>query len=256
MRLHHIARVLLCLTSVTGAADAQRSVVPGDPALRAERVRIALDTIVLLRAPRDSTERVSSILYRRIERVGGSNGALLRETQRYESHEPSRPGMSYDTLEVEALTLRPVRAFFSGGGMSYDVRFRGLTMDGSLTTADSGSRSVHRTLAAAAFPGIMQEAFIAAFPLEAIGSTFTVPVMNAPGVEVRQARFEVARTDTLRTASGPVPSFLVASAGGHVEFWVAVDDGRLLRMHWTLPDGTSMWKLPEHDANLRDGVTP
>jgi hypothetical protein len=254
MRVLSVARMLVSSVVLAAGAGAQQTIAPNDPALRASRVRIGVDTIVLLRTPRDSAEILSAVLYRRVERTQGTNGALLRETQRYESHEPSRPGGSYDTLDVEAATLQPVRAVFSDGRSSYDVRFTGLTMDGVQAISDSGQRAIHLTLPSAAFPSIMQEAFIAAFPFGGMGSSLSVPMMNPPGALVRPSQLNVVRIDTLRTANGTVPSQLITSANGAVQFWIAVDDGRMVRMHWTLPNGMSIWKLPRRDVDFRDGA--
>ena len=66
----------------------------------ANRVRTAADVVVLL-TPRDSgAERVGSVLYRRVGRLESPGGPILRETQRYVSQIASRPGDSYDTLDV------------------------------------------------------------------------------------------------------------------------------------------------------------
>ena len=137
------------------------------------------------------------------------------------------------------------------------MKYDGLVMDGVQTTPDSGQRAVHRTLPSAAFPSMMQEAFIGAFPIGGIGSSFTMPVMNPPDTAVHNIKFDVVREETLRTADGPVRSLLLtAGQNGSIQTWVAADDGRLMRLHWTLPNGMSIWKLPKHDVNFRDGATP
>jgi hypothetical protein len=255
--MKHAVRIGCIVASAcvwTTSNGAQQTIAPSDPALKAHRVRLGIDTIVVLRTPRDSAEVLSTVLIRRVQRIKGPSQTLLRETQTYESHEPTRPGFSYDTLDADAVTLQPIRSFSTDGKTTHDVRFTGLTFDGVLTTPDSGSRQLHVTLQAAAFPSIMQEAFIAAFPFGGSGSSLSMSMMNPPGASVRPSQLDVVRTDTLRTANGPVPSQLITSAKGAIQIWIAVDDGRMMRMHWTLPNGMSIWKLPKHDIAFRDAV--
>ncbi len=254
MHMGHIAKSFALIVTLAASAGAQRTVAPGDPALLANRVGIGIDTIVLLRTPRDSAEVVAAILYRRIERITQATQSLIRETQRYEAHIGARTIISYDTLDVDAVTLLAVRSFSTDGKTSVDVRFAGLTMDGVVTTPDSGARPLHVALPGAAFPSIMQEGFVAALPFGEVGSFIRMPMLYPPAATVRHSVLTVAQSDTVRTARGLVPARLITTANGAIQFWVAVDDGRMIRMHWTLPDGSSIWKLTKREADFRDAA--
>ncbi|MGH7654918.1 MAG: hypothetical protein ACREN6_09670 [Gemmatimonadaceae bacterium] len=235
---------------LTSSMAGERLIGPGDSALMPDRVRLGTDTLALLVTPSDSAERLSSVLIRSMSRVDGPGGPLFRETQRYESHEPGRAGFSYDTLDVDARTLRVLRSFSSGGGVTHDVRVADLRIDGTITTRDSGRREVHAATRVPAFESMMSESFIAAFPLSQ-GMPIGLPLINAPDTTVRIQRLDFARQETIRTANGPVPCLVVTSGNGTIQFWVSVADGRLMRLHWTLANGTAVWKLPQRDVGFR-----
>jgi hypothetical protein len=229
---------------------AQQTLAPSATTLTPGRVRLATDTIALLISFPDSGEHLSSTLIRRVERIG----SVLRETQRYESHEKSRPGISYDTLDVDAASLAPLRNVFIGRGLSYDLRFSQLQMEGTMTSPDSGTRPVHAVAHEPFFPSMMQESFTAAFPYEA-DRAIAIRMGNPPDTTVRTSQFAFERRETIRTADGPVPSLLYTTSQRHVELWISEADGRLMRMHWSTPNGMSVWKLPARDASFRDAVT-
>ena len=82
------------------------------------------------------------------------------------------------------------------------------------------------------------------------GATREIPVANPPAPDVHVMTLHVATMETLRTATGPVPCFAVVAPTG-ATMWLARDDGHVARMRWTLPDGSTVWKLPLRDAPLR-----
>ena len=76
-------------------------------------------------------------------------------------------------------------------------------------------------------------------------------VLRAPGVTIHLATFRVTGTTTLRTAAGAVKCLVVQESPTTVAF-VSSASGRLVRLHWTLPNGTTIWKLPTRDGRFLD----
>lgn len=243
--------VALTVPMFAAPALAQDTIAPGNAALRADRVRLATDTIVVLITPRDSAERLGSTLVRRIERVRSGPEAMFRETQHY-----VRPNgeVEDDTLEMSARTLafrRIVEVYRdSAQKLSQNVlRSDGEHLTGFVTFPDSGRREVSMP-AVPFFHDMVDESFIGALPLDS-GVTIQVPLIVPPRLGVYVRPFTVTGMAMVRTADGPVECLVVQGPGKATTAWIAATDHHLVRLHWTLPNGTSIWKLPKRDANFR-----
>lgn len=238
-------RTLICLLFVlltTAPARAQKAIAPGDPSLHADRIRPFTDTIALLKTPRDSAQRLLGTLVRRVERTQSKGVPIFRETQHYVLENWDE----VDTLDVSAATLAPLRIVEISTKSGHTLDLGGRRMTGTVWSADSGKRAVDAPLPAPFFHGMMTEAFIAALPL-AEGSTLPLSVAETPDIEVRTAEFRVTGSAILHTAGGPVECFVVRE-GERTTAWVSKADGHLVRLHWTTPDGTEIWKLPKRDV--------
>jgi hypothetical protein len=239
-----VTGLLACAASV---AHAQRVVAAGDPSLRPARVRLGVDTIAVLVAPPGQPLHLSSVLVRAIARVRVDGRPVLRETQRYDGREPGRPTVAIDTLDVDAGSLQPLRYESWSAGQSRDLRIEGLRVDGVVTVGDSAPRAMHEIAPEAFFPSMMLESFIAALPI-AGDAPITIRTANLPGLAFKSSRLTIDSVTTIRTASGPVRCYLGRSTPGDVQYWIAMDDRRLVRLHWTLPNGATVWKLPQRDV--------
>lgn len=244
-------RRIICLLSallITAPAMAQQTVAPGDSSLRPDRVRPFTDTLVLLFTPRDSAQRVYGTLVRRVERAQWRGIPIFRETQHY----ALESGDEVDTLEVSAATLAPLRVVEIGAKSRHTIELNGARMTGTVWSADSGERAIDALLPEPFFHGMMTEAFIAALPFAA-GSTTRLPVAETPHPNVRMAEFRVTGSARLQTAEGPVDCFVVQESKVTTG-WVSKADGHLVRLHWVLPNGTDIWKLPRRDVPYLRGV--
>jgi hypothetical protein len=67
------------------------------------------------------------------------------------------------------------------------------------------------------------------------------------------AAYHVTGLTTLRTASGDVECVVVQESPTTVA-WVSKADGHLVRLHWALPNGTAIWKLPTRDVPFIDAT--
>ena len=239
--------IALALPLLAAPALAQDTIVPGHPALRPDRVRLATDTIVVLLTPRDSAERLRTTLVRRIERVRVGSEELFRETQHYAMADGD---VEVDTLEVSARSLafrRLVEANRRTGTNS--LRSDGARLTGVVAVPDSGQRSVDVPLVPF-FHSIMDEAFIGTFPLDT-GVTLRVPIVQPPSLEVHTVQFTVTGVETVQTADGPVECLVVKGPSPASTAWIARSDRHLVRLHWTTPNGLSVWKLPRRDVPFR-----
>lgn len=254
MRPHYAAGALLLsavLTRPPAAARVQPPAVgpdtvtlsPGDATLRLRRVRLATDTIVVLVTPRDSGEHLAAMLIRRIERVTVGSADVFRETQRYTMPDGS---WEVDTLDVSAETLALQRIVEASAHATNDLRVDGTRIVGTVTT-DSGPRAADTPLVPL-FHDMMTEAFVGAYPLDS-GTTVIVPEFRPPSLAVRPAPMTVIGSAVVRTIGGPVDC-LVIQGPRTATRWIARADGRLVRLRWTLPNGTTVWKLPQHDVVL------
>jgi hypothetical protein len=233
----------------SSAIDSTGGVVtidPGDTRLRPDRVAQRTDTIALLVTPSDSAESVHATLVRRVARVTAGRDQILRETQHYQFADGST---SDDTLDVRASTLAPVRYFSKDRTGTFDVRIDGMNIKG--WKADSiGTQHIVQTRARAPFfVSIMSEAFAAAFPFDS-GAALRLPLANPPSPDVRMVDFRAGGVDTLNSAHGRIVCQVITGPGQTTN-WIARSDGRLVRLRWTLPNGTTIWKLPAQDAALR-----
>lgn len=151
-------------------------------------------------------------LVRRVVRTRVDAAEVLRETQHYEF---ASGVASDDTLDVDASTLAPLRYFSASGGGTFDVHIDGTRITGWRADTARRKAPVHAEAGQPFFVSIMTEAF-----------------------------------ETLRTATGAVPCFVVGGPRG-ATMWLARDDGHIVRMRWTLSDGSTVWKLTTRDASLR-----
>lgn len=242
-------RLSLCCLALTIAASPSsgQTVVPGSPLLRLDRIHPYTDSISLVLVPRDSAARVAGTLVRElaIARVRGE--PVFRETQHYSY---ASGHFEDDTLDVATATLEPVRIFENNASSGHDLRFHDGRLSGAVWSADSGRRAVDVPLASAFFHGMMTEAFLAAFPLIPNG-TLRLPVAETPRAQVHMLSLRVTDTTTLRTANGRVGCLVVQESPTAVA-WVSRADGHLVRLHWTLPNGTAIWKLPTRDVPFLD----
>jgi len=236
--------VWFCVAAVFAASPSMaQTIIPGSPLLRPDRIHPYTDTISLVAIPKDSAQRIAGTLVRRVRSARDSGVAVFRETQEYTY---ATGETEVDTLDVSAVTLEPMRVVQIDNATSgHDLRFHDGRLTGAVWSADSGRAMVDTPLGAAFFHGLTTESFLAAFPL-APDSTMRLPVSNTPDVSVRMAAFHVTGTETLRTAAGAVECLVVRESPTTVA-WVSKADGRLVRLHWTLPNGTEIWKLPTRD---------
>lgn len=243
---------ILVSTAVRGAAqDAKTSpamdlVGPGQPGLSPLRVSESLDTLLLLVKAPNAAERSYATLVRRIIRTNAADIPVLRETQHYEFANGTKLD---DTLDVRASTLAPLRYFSADHQGVFDVNIEDRRINGWRTDSAGARTDVGAIATHSFFVSIMSEAFIAALPID-VGTTINVPMADPPVPAVRAVTLHAKGLDTVQTARGSVPCILLVGPG-NTETWIAQDDHHLVRMHWTLPDGTSVWKLPARDASLR-----
>lgn len=247
-------RILLsCLVlALTASPCIAQTIAPGSPLLRPDRIHTYTDSITLVLVPRDSAQRIAGTLVRRVAMARDSSTLVFRETQHYSL---ASGGTEDDTLDVAAATLAPMRIFENNSSGGHDLRFHDGRLTGTVWSADSGRRTADVPLPSAFFHGMMTEAFLAAFPLAPAG-TLSLPVAETPGAKVRMAEFRVSDTTTLRTAQGNVDCLVVKESPTTIA-WVSRIDGHLVRLHWTLPNGTGIWKLPTRDVpflNTHDGA--
>src|SRR5579872_4415937 len=147
--------------AIATSANAQQLLHPGDTAFAPARVRLDVDTIVVLVTPPDSLERLSVTLVRRLERVEAYGQAIYRETQRYQQPDGA---FTLDTLDVSARTLAPLRYFtWSKSGWS-DVRIDGAHITGEVASHDSAAWQIDSTAREPFLVSMMNESFIAAYP--------------------------------------------------------------------------------------------
>lgn len=246
--------VWFCAAIVLAAPSAMaQTVVPGSPLLRPGRIHPYTDSISLVLIPKDGAQRIAGTLVRRVREARDSGVAVFRETQDYAF---TGGGTEVDTLDVSAATLEPMRIVQITATSRHELRFHDGRLTGTAWAPDSGRRAVDVPLGAPFFHGLMTEAFLAAFPLLA-DSTLRLPVSNTPDVAVRMAVYHVRGTATVRTANGAVECLVVQESPTTVA-WVSRADGRLVRLHWTMPNGTAIWKVPTRDVrylDLHDAVT-
>jgi hypothetical protein len=238
---------LLSILLAASTAPVHGTIAPGDPSLRADRVRSFTDTIALLKTPRDSAQRLLGTLVRRVERTRSNGIPIFRETQHYVLENWDE----VDTLDVSATTLAPLRVVEISAKGGHVLDFSGRRMTGTIWS-DSGKRVVDAPLPVPFFHGMMTEAFITAIPL-AEGSTLPLSVAETPDIDVHTAEVRVTGSTTLHTARGPVECFVVRESE-RTTGWVSKSDGHLVRLHWTTPDGAEIWKLPKGDVPYLKGV--
>jgi len=237
-----------CLAALFAASPSMAQIItPGSPLLRTDRIHPYTDTISLIAIPKDSAQRTFGTLVRRVEAAHDGGVAVFRETQRYALVTGE---VEVDTLDVSAATLEPMRVFEADASSGHDLRFHDGRLTGIRWSADSGRRAIDKPLGAIFFHGMMKEAFLAALPL-APKRTLRLPVAETPDPQVRMAEFWVTGMASLRTADGTVECLVVQESPTTVA-WVSKSDGRLVRLHWTLPNGTAMWKLPTRDVPFLD----
>jgi hypothetical protein len=244
-------RTIVCTLSallLAAPAMAQQTVAPGDPSLHPDRIRSFTDTLALLKTPRDSSRRLLGTLVRRVERTRWNGIPIFRETQHYDLENWDE----IDTLDVSATTLAPLRVIEISTKSGHALDFSGERMTGTVWSADSGKHAVDAPLPAPFFHGMMTEAFIAALPLDG-RSSVPLSVAETPEIDVHTAEFRVTGSVVLHTAKGPVDCFVVRESE-RTTGWVSKADGHLVRLHWTTPDGSEIWKLPKRDVPYLDSA--
>jgi hypothetical protein len=241
-----LASVRVLAQAATTAGSTMTLVGPGHPGLSPLRVLEHLDTLSLLVTPPNALERSYATLERRVLRMSVGGVPVLREAQHYQF---ANGTILDDTLDVRAATLEPLRYFSADHSGSFDVMIRGTRILGWRTDSIGARTDVDATATHAFFVSIMSEGFVAALPL-GTDATINIPVADPPLPAVHVVTLRVIGIDTLQTAAGAVQCIRIAGPGT-TETWIARDDHRLIRMHWTLPDGTSVWKLPVRDAPMR-----
>jgi hypothetical protein len=228
------------------AAQAQSVIKPSDPRLRAERVRLATDTIVVIRTGADGKEEVLAKLVRRLDRVAGLD-TVFRETQRYLY---GTGDIELDTLEVSVRTLELRHIAERSTHTANVLDLRAGRLEGSVTPTDT-TREPIDIPAPPVFHDMMLEAFIGVFPLDP-GTALSIPTIRPPGVETRTIDVDVSRAPVvLQTADGPVECLVVTRRGRPVTEWIARRDGHVVRMRWATSDGATIWKLPARDTAYR-----
>jgi hypothetical protein len=204
------------------------------------------DTLSILVTAPNAAERSYATLLRRVSRLQIGGVSVLRETQHYEFANGTRLD---DTLDVRASTLEPIRYFSADHQGVFDVSIEGKQINGWRADSLGARTNVDVVATHPFFVSIMSEAFIAALPLDP-GDTINIPEADPPAATVRLVTLSATRVDTIRTARGDVACVRIVGPG-NTETWIARNDHHLVRMHWVLRDGTSVWKLPARDAALR-----
>lgn len=240
--------VWFCLAVIFAASPSMaQTVTPGSSLLRPDRIHAYTDSISLVLIPKDSAQRIAGTLVRRVQVARDSGVAVFRETQDYTFDTGTT---EVDTLDVSAATLEPMRVVQIRATSGHDLRFHDGRITGAVWSADSGRIMVDVPLGAPFFHDLMTESFLAALPLMP-DSTLRLPVASTPDPTVRMAVFHVTGTTVLRTAGGAVDCLVVQESPTTVA-WVSKSDGHLVRLHWTLPNGTALWKLPTRDIPFLD----
>lgn len=229
---------------------AAQIVYPGSATLRPGRIVDFTDTLSLLVTPRDSAERLYGTLVRHVSHMNVRGVAIVRETQRYQFTDGK---VSIDTLDVRAATLAPVRYISALGKAGIDVHIDGTRITGWHVDTLGARTDVDTASTHPFFVSMMTESFIGAFPLDP-GAVVTVPTANPPVPTVTGTVLRSTTIDTISTSHGPIQCVVVLGPG-NTTFWISRDDGHLVRLHWTLPNGTSVWKLPSRDVALRGALT-
>lgn len=238
-----IAFVLALQTAI--ATPPVESLGPGHPALRADRVRVGIDTLLVVLQPKAGPQRLIATLYRAIQRVHHGDHELFREVHYYDY---GSDGTEYDTLEVDAHTLQMVRIIEVQGKDRTDLTYDGIHLRG-VVAADGAARQVD-TAAAPFFHDMMDDSFTGMYPFDSL-KTFRVRELRPPEVQGRDIDFQAVGDTSLSTAVGLEPCIVVTRSGG-VTMWVSRTDGHLVRLRVAVPDGGVAWRLPKRDLDWID----
>jgi hypothetical protein len=227
------------------ATCVQQVITPGDASLRADRIRLATDTIVVVAWKSKGDEQPITTLVRRVERPSDD---LLRVIQRYESPDGE---WEVDTIDVNARTLALRRSVEVGATTWRSLRFDGQRLTGTFSSEGAKPSMIDMT-PGPFFPELATEVFVGAFPLP-LGAGIAFPAMASSNLAVHRATLAVDSATAIVTADGWIDC-LVAHGPARETLWLARSDGHLLREQWTERDGTVVWKLPRRDILfLREG---
>lgn len=236
---------VLAAWCVATVGHAQRTITPGDAALRPQHVRLATDTIVMLTTRPHGPEQLAMTVVRRIERARDEVGDIFRQIQVSESPDGAS---ELDTLDVSAQTLSMHRLVEVQDADRMVLRFDGARLSGTITADDSTTQLVDMR-SGPFFHAMMTEGFIGVYPLDP-GTTVEFPELWQANVAARPATLVADRSVAIETADGRVDCLLVHGPR-NVTMWVARDDGHLVRLRWTARDGMVVWKLPRRDVSFR-----
>lgn len=222
--------LLLALAAAPLAAQEADPVamLPGDAALRTARVRVGVDTFRLSFANDSRDVPAGTVVLATTRRQEDGVTVLVRvETIRY----GTRPS-TVDSSAVSAETLAPRWALGFGGDATQSLRWDGTRVRGSIR---SGGRKVpvDTRTETAVFHDNLTDLLLASLPL-AEGWRGTWPVFDRAESLVVWVHAAVAGTEAVTLSGGAsVDAWRVEVRHGREEattYWIARDDGRLLRL--------------------------
>ncbi|MBI3791490.1 MAG: hypothetical protein HY275_11515 [Gemmatimonadetes bacterium] len=229
-RLRHGAGLVLLLSALlTRPGHAQWTVAPGDAALTPARIAVGRDTLITTATSPDGRTVAMSFQHRSIARENATLRLVL------ETRDTARQLVATDTLDLDALTLRPVRSR-AVGATEFDLAVHDRHITGWRVSRDSGRVAVDTTTARPFFDGGTIEHVLAALPLDR-DTTLVIPSLNPPSPAVRPVTLRFLRLDSLDTHAGREVARVWLRTGNGAEYWVSQRDGRLLQLAWRLPNG-------------------
>lgn len=214
--------------------------MPGDRALRVNRVHLGVDTQLVVVQPKIGPLRIVATLYRTIDQIERNGSKLIRESHFYDY---GAQGTEYDTLEVDARTLQMVRIVEIQGQDRNELTYDGKRLTGIVST--NGSSKEVDTASASFFHDMMDDSFTGMYPFDSL-LTFRVREIRPPDVAAREVQFRITGRDSIRTTLG-FESTLVVKRDSTVTMWVSKADGHLIRLRVDLPTGVVAWRLPKRD---------
>ena len=192
----------------------------------------------VLYVERDGQRIPQALLTRTVEPVPGAETGLLRVIQRYSGGNLT----NVDTSIVEARTLVPQTYVSHRGGGVERATFRPNAVLFTLVSTDGEEASETFPLDAPAFNAVTLDELVGALPLAA-DAAFAFTAVN-PKQPAQRTTVTVVGEAVLDIAAEPVEAWVLDVRHGRLTStqWVAKSNGRLLRQHTPLPDGSAFIK--------------